>query len=43
MNRQNMLHRDLIEDGSIYVTKKKIYKTIKNIIINEGFDEIIII
>ena len=30
VNRQNMLHRDLIEDGSIYVTKKKIYETKKN-------------
>ena len=30
VNRQNMLHRDLIEDGSIYVTKKKIYEIKKN-------------
>jgi|TARA_B100001964_G_C14201332_1_gene585954 N-acylneuraminate cytidylyltransferase len=29
-NRQDMRHADLIEDGSIYVTKKKIYKTKKN-------------
>ena len=29
-NRQNMKYTDLIEDGSIYVTKKKIYKINKN-------------
>ena len=29
-NRQNMKHADLIEDGSIYVTKKRIYKIKKN-------------